>query len=398
MMTYYEELGVPGGASREEIRQAYKRLVRLLHPDRCSDPATRLLAELQMRRLNGILEVLSDPGERARYDRWLVERDSPWRRHRLPAGPGPAQRLRALWQNWWSAWRRRRPPVAGEAPRQRPPDGRAGWRGTAWRRLALWRLAAAVPGLLVLLLFCTLMPSRPPARRPAAQIAPHTLPREHPAEPPVARRIKRARASPAAVREKQGPPKEVRGAHSPPAQDRPAVANPTVIRDRTATQPTSAGTAGTMSVAVGPPPPPATAGTPPAGTPPAGTPPEAPEAPAALAGDWFFLPAAETGKSGYSPEFIELRLSEDQGMIRGRYRARYRVTDRAISPNVAFQFEGRAAAEGGVLPWRGAGGAQGEIRLRLLANGKLEVEWAAAHLGEDLELISGAATLVRKRE
>jgi hypothetical protein len=372
MMTYYEELGVPGGASREEIRQAYKRLVRLLHPDRCGDPATRLLAELQMRRLNGVLEVLSDPGERARYDRWLVERDSPWRRHRLPAGPGPAQRLRALWQNWRNVGWRRRPPAAGDARCQRPPDGRARWRGTPWRRLAMWRLAAAVPGLLVLLLFCTLMPSRPPARRPAAQAAPQILPRERPTAPPVARRMKPARASPAAAREKQGPPRKALAAHSPPAQHRSAEANPPKDLKPSPTQS-----------------PPATASPPP---------PEAPEAPAALAGDWFFVPASETGNGGYSPEFIELRLSEDQGVIRGRYRARYRVTDRAISPNVAFQFEGHTAAEGGVLPWRGAGGAQGEIRLRLLANGNLEVEWAAAHLGEDLELISGTATLVRKLE
>ena len=202
--------------------------------------------------------------------------------------------------------------------------------------------------------------------------------------------MKRARASPAAVREKQGPPRNALTSLSPPAQGRPAEANPPKDVKPSPTRP-----------------PPATAGAPPAATaPPAAPaapatavqPPATPEAPPALAGDWFFLPAAETGKNGYSPEFIELRLSENQGVIRGRYRARYRVTDRAISPNVAFQFEGRTAAEGGVLPWRGAGGAQGEIRLRLLANGKLEVEWAAAHLGDDLELISGAATLVRKRE
>jgi curved DNA-binding protein CbpA len=85
MMTYYEELGVPAEASREEIRQAYKRLVRLLHPDRCGDPATRALAELQMRRLNGILEVLSRPDERANYDRSLMEGDPVWQ----CSGDGP---------------------------------------------------------------------------------------------------------------------------------------------------------------------------------------------------------------------------------------------------------------------------------------------------------------------
>jgi hypothetical protein len=122
------------------------------------------------------------------------------------------------------------------------------------------------------------------------------------------------------------------------------------------------------------------------------------EDPSVLSGDWFFVPAAQTGKDGYPPEYIELRLSENEGVMRGRYRARYRVTDRAISPNVTFQFEGHIAADGGVLPWRGPGGAQGEITLRLLANGNLEVAWEAGQLGEELELISGTATLVRKRE
>ena len=83
--------------------------------------------------------------------------------------------------------------------------------------------------------------------------------------------------------------------------------------------------------------------------------------------------------------------------MRGRYRARYRVTDRAISPNVAFQFVGRTPPEGGVLPWRGAGGSQGAVTLRLLANGHLQVAWEADRPGE-LGLISGAATLVRKPE
>ena len=84
--------------------------------------------------------------------------------------------------------------------------------------------------------------------------------------------------------------------------------------------------------------------------------------------------------------------------MRGSYRARYRVADRAISPNVAFQFEGRAGAEGGVLSWFGPGGSQGEVTLRLLANGNLHVAWAADRLGEELGLISGAATLVLKQE
>src|SRR6266536_2134145 len=73
IMTFYEELGLSEGASREEIRRAYKRLAKLLHPDRCGDTAGRALAELQMRRLNGILAMLSAPVQRTSYNRSLRE-------------------------------------------------------------------------------------------------------------------------------------------------------------------------------------------------------------------------------------------------------------------------------------------------------------------------------------
>src|SRR6266536_368546 len=72
-MDYYEEFGVERTAGREEIRQAYKRLVRLLHPDQCRDNEVRRLADLQMKRLNGILQKLTDPVERTRYDVQLLE-------------------------------------------------------------------------------------------------------------------------------------------------------------------------------------------------------------------------------------------------------------------------------------------------------------------------------------
>src|SRR4051794_13280556 len=72
-MTYYEELGVAEAASVEEIRHAYRRVVRLLHPDQCSDEETRRLADLQMKRLNGILAVLGDGGRRAKYDASLLD-------------------------------------------------------------------------------------------------------------------------------------------------------------------------------------------------------------------------------------------------------------------------------------------------------------------------------------
>jgi hypothetical protein len=54
-MTYYEELGVPADASREEIRQAYMRLT-----------------DRDRSRVKGILEVLLDSSTRDRYDRSLT--------------------------------------------------------------------------------------------------------------------------------------------------------------------------------------------------------------------------------------------------------------------------------------------------------------------------------------
>src|ERR1017187_2466926 len=69
MMDYYEELGVDRSASPDEIRQAYRHLVRLLHPDHCNDDQVRPLADLQMKRLNGVLRVLTNPAERETYDR-----------------------------------------------------------------------------------------------------------------------------------------------------------------------------------------------------------------------------------------------------------------------------------------------------------------------------------------
>ena len=80
-MTYYEELGLSPSASTDQIRHSYKTLVRLLHPDQCHDESLKYLAELQMRRLNQVLAVLTDPVERRHYDARLMTPPKPVRRH-----------------------------------------------------------------------------------------------------------------------------------------------------------------------------------------------------------------------------------------------------------------------------------------------------------------------------
>src|SRR5260370_26523124 len=67
-MNCYEELGLAESASVEEIRQSYKSLVRLLHPDHQSEEPLRKVAELQLTRLNEIVAVLTDPLRREKYD------------------------------------------------------------------------------------------------------------------------------------------------------------------------------------------------------------------------------------------------------------------------------------------------------------------------------------------
>jgi molecular chaperone DnaJ len=60
----YDVLGVRRDASDEEIRKAYRRLARELHPDVSSDPET----EERFKEVAGAYEILSDPEKRARYD------------------------------------------------------------------------------------------------------------------------------------------------------------------------------------------------------------------------------------------------------------------------------------------------------------------------------------------
>ncbi|MER7406416.1 J domain-containing protein [Streptomyces sp. NPDC000070] len=100
---HYAVLGVPRDASAERITSAYRRLVRLLHPDaRPEDPA----AADRLADVLAAYDTLGDSGRRAAYD---AERVSPaprpgagrpvpvrvTRKARTSARPGSPSRTRA---------------------------------------------------------------------------------------------------------------------------------------------------------------------------------------------------------------------------------------------------------------------------------------------------------------
>ena len=85
---YYLILGVSPDASPSEIKSAYRRLARKLHPDvNREDPE----ADRKFKDINEAYEVLGDADKRSKYDRFGKE----WRRYQQAGAPGGFD---------WSAW------------------------------------------------------------------------------------------------------------------------------------------------------------------------------------------------------------------------------------------------------------------------------------------------------
>lgn len=68
---YYAVLGVAADATPDAIKQAFRALARLYHPDVAKDKAT---AGAKFQAINEANEVLGDPGRRADYDRLRAAR------------------------------------------------------------------------------------------------------------------------------------------------------------------------------------------------------------------------------------------------------------------------------------------------------------------------------------
>jgi curved DNA-binding protein len=104
---FYEVLGIRRDANTEDVQNAYRRLARRYHPDVNRDPG----AEERFKEVNEAYSVLSDPGTRARYDRFGEHF------RQIPETPGDGAGGNGVGGEW---------AAGGAGPRVRPAGGPGG--------------------------------------------------------------------------------------------------------------------------------------------------------------------------------------------------------------------------------------------------------------------------------
>lgn len=65
---YYDVLGVARAASAADIKNAYRKMASLYHPDKQTDETEKSKAEVKFKEAKEAYEMLSDPQKRAAYD------------------------------------------------------------------------------------------------------------------------------------------------------------------------------------------------------------------------------------------------------------------------------------------------------------------------------------------
>ncbi len=335
-MTYYEELGISADAAEEDIRQAHRRLVKLLHPDQHSNDELRRMAELQMMRVNSLVEQLLDPTQRKLYDLAI--------RAPLPSYVPPSPSVK-------------RGILPNEAIQQ-------GWKyalaGVALATVA-WVMTATSPTDVVrsvttgVLSVTSVAASEPPPPQKAANAS-----RAIPRAPIVLRQT-----PPVPIQSPQPSLDPV--PDSKPQENTPA---PALIHTATPTPDPSPRPQVKAADSI----------------------------PLALAGTWLYAGGKRTAEDErlYKPEYIELRIQEEGGTLHGEYRSRYAVTDLPISPTVNFSFQGVFAGSAS-LPWKGPKGSSGTVVLKLLHRNAMQVDWKMTEAGDSgIGLEFGTAILVRR--
>jgi DnaJ-class molecular chaperone len=87
----YLELGVPRGASQDDVRKAFRKLAKQFHPDANQNDPT---AEEKFKRVSSAFDILGDPEKRKKFDRGEIDADGreqhPGYGGGSPFGPGGA--------------------------------------------------------------------------------------------------------------------------------------------------------------------------------------------------------------------------------------------------------------------------------------------------------------------
>jgi len=354
---YYEELGVARTASAEEIRRSYKRLARLFHPDHQSDPELRAAAELQMRRLNEILAVLTDPMERMRYD-LMFDSESE------DANPG------SRWSTLGSLFR-------------------------LDLKSAMWFAAGGVFACVIALWIV----APRSADRPERASNPGALTLAAAKEPDevtlLDRRIQelRQRYPPDPARTETG----TTGANplTAPTPSHPEPSLPPAAPPATSPAPGTVPPPVRQAVVAS-----TTAAQAPVPAPTARPEPRPTPARAGLPGLWRYTMTGHpsTLPGVFAAERVEVAITEQSGVLYGYFLGRYAVSGSSVSPDVDFRFSGPAGTEMTKLAWAGMNGNRGEIDLRPLPSDALEVVWVTTHMEHEGNLASGKITLHRVEE
>jgi curved DNA-binding protein CbpA len=351
--SYYDELGVEPDATPAQIRDSFRALVRLLHPDQHLDPELKSIAERQLRRMNGVYAVLSDPEKRRRYDAEFDEQSpaslkvfkrasniDPRRfvSRFLWIGAGAILAGTCLWLYVDSSDSANVVSLDRVAAYTRSTGGDAAQIEALRADLRIARFERDTAKYELNRVMAILSSRNTPTKRAYTDILP----------PPPPELTENADSVPdptsaTALPHNLAPSAVASAAHAPP---KPLGSDPHQF-----------------------------------------------------AGFWFFAPGGErTNKNLYPPQFIEAILTEHNGVVHGKYRSRYRIVDRAISPDVNFEFSGTPAGAGLTTPWTGSGGAKGQVTLSMTGENSLKFDWTAIELGTTQGLASGTATLTRRIE
>jgi curved DNA-binding protein CbpA len=335
----------------------------LLHPDSQPDDKLRVVAERQMKRLNEILEILTDPQKRLAYDQSLAP-----------------------------------PPAATARPRYGQPSDRTAEHGNGmvirpvpepgWRQLAahywFYILIGVVSVATAVAWYAT--PRPPVAPDGWASVSSESGGAAAQAGP-------RAQEEAAAAKKRSRRSRIARAAPRAPTARRAAASSGFDVQVRTPLN----SEPGEFVPAVLPAPPPAEAASRPAEGPAAAQSPRPPVSP--FFGSWLFTAegTAPSARGRYRALYIECLLKEAAGEIVGAYRARYKVPDQAISPEVAFRVRGPLpAGNSGRLAWTASDGASGVLEVTLHSSEALGVTWWTTTAGSRPALSSGDAMLIRQ--